>query len=89
MVLGPEPLGNPPCWRDRASLEHADRLESPATAYHRVGRSAGSLGRDSSGIGVAMAGGLIVILALIAMAIFAPLIVKLLGQSPNEFNQDG
>ncbi|WP_067473009.1 ABC transporter permease [Actinomadura hibisca] len=36
---------------------------------------------------VALAGGIIVIL-LILMAIFAPLVVKLLGHPPNEFHQD-
>ena len=36
---------------------------------------------------VALAGGVVVIL-LILVAIFAPLIVKLLGHPPNEFHQD-
>jgi peptide/nickel transport system permease protein len=36
---------------------------------------------------VALAGGVIIIL-LVLMAIFAPLIVKLLGHPPNEFHQD-
>ena len=36
---------------------------------------------------VAMAG-LVVIVLLILMAIFAPLIIKLIGHPPNEFNQD-
>ncbi len=34
-----------------------------------------------------MAGGVVVVL-LILVAIFAPLIVKLLGHPPNEFHQD-
>ena len=36
---------------------------------------------------VALAGGVVVLL-LILVAIFAPLIVKLLGHPPNEFHQD-
>ena len=36
---------------------------------------------------VAMAGGVVIVL-LILMAVFAPLIVKLLGDPPNEFHQN-
>src|SRR3954451_25427394 len=68
-----------------------DRAPEPAPSVSGKvieGRSLGQIAwmrlrRDK----VAMAGGVVVVL-LIVVAVFAPLIVKLLGHPPNEFHKD-
>jgi ABC-type dipeptide/oligopeptide/nickel transport system permease subunit len=78
------PPGRPP----GAGASGAGTSGAGASGTPVAGRSLGQIAwsrlrRDR----VAMAGGIIVI-ALILMAIFAPLIVGLLGYPPNEFHQD-
>jgi peptide/nickel transport system permease protein len=86
MTIGPEPVGVPMVLGD----EPPDQPGEPTTLAGEPirGRSLrqiawGRLKKDRA----AMAGGITVLL-LIAMAIFAPLIVRLLGHPPNEFHQD-
>ncbi|MGH3681742.1 MAG: ABC transporter permease [Natronosporangium sp.] len=83
MAIGSEPRMTSPAVP--AGLEPVDPSGAPAriegrslwqVAWRRLRRDRG-----------AMAGGAVVIL-LILMAIFAPLIVNLLGHPPNEFHQD-
>jgi peptide/nickel transport system permease protein len=93
MVLGPDPAS------PATVLMGEGLVETPGTAQGATG-PAGTPGKAIQGrslwrIGwmrlkrdkVAMAGGVVIIL-LILMAIFAPLIVDLLGHPPNEFHQD-
>jgi peptide/nickel transport system permease protein len=87
MVLGPDATSP-----TSSTLIGEEPPVTPATAVPGKvihGRSLGRIAwnrlkRDK----VAMVGGVIVILLILA-AIFAPLIVNLLGHPPNEFHQDG
>jgi peptide/nickel transport system permease protein len=91
MVLGPDPAGLPSV---RVGEEALEPITAPA-GQSSQGPAAATAGRSLRQIAwsrlkrdrAAMGGG-ITIIALILMAIFAPLIVKLLGHPPNEFHQD-
>src|SRR5690348_12863488 len=82
MVMGPEPVAG-----DTTTIiaeEPPGTPETRAIEGRSLGRIAWTrLKRDK----VAIAGGLVVII-LILIAVFAPLIVKLLGHPPNEFHED-
>jgi len=86
MVMGPEPsspgvlLGEEPA-DSRGTLLAAEGRAIEGLSLRQIAWS--RLKQDK----VAMAGGLVVI-ALILMAILAPLIVKFFGHPPNEFHQD-
>jgi len=86
MVMGPEPsspgvlLGEEPA-DSRGTLLAAEGRAIEGRSLRQIAWS--RLKQDK----VAMAGGLVVI-ALILMAILAPLIVKFFGHPPNEFHQD-
>jgi peptide/nickel transport system permease protein len=85
VVIGPDPSIPPAIQLDEADLGRTDSLPPAAKAIEgrSLGRIAWSrLKRDR----VAMAGGIVVVF-LIFVAVFAPLIVKLLGHPPNEFHQ--
>jgi peptide/nickel transport system permease protein len=88
MVLGPDPIGpgTTLIGEDLGETAGTPAAAAPAKVIH--GRSLGRIAwtrlkRDK----VAMGGGIVVIL-LILVALFAPLIVGLLGHPPNEFHQD-
>jgi len=81
MVVGPGTVS------DQAPVA-PDPAEGPVPGKAIEGRSLGRIAwtrlkRDKAAIG----GGVVIIL-LILMALFAPLIVKITGSSPNEFHQD-
>src|ERR1044072_118672 len=82
MVVGPNtsvsdqvPIGEDP-------VEAA----GPATAIQ--GRSLGQIAWRRLKRDRAAVGGAVVIILLILMALFAPLIVRITGSTPNEFHQD-
>jgi peptide/nickel transport system permease protein len=82
MVMGPEPPAA------SGTTLVADELPIESQSWAIEGRSLGRIAwtrlkRDR----VAMAGGIIVII-LILVAIFAPVLVKLLGHPPNDFHDD-
>lgn len=86
MVMGPEPSSSPvSIGEEPTDLAGASSAEPTARIQGRSLRQIAwsRLKRDR----VAMTGGVVVIL-LILMALFAPLIVKLIGHDPNAFNQD-
>src|SRR5256885_13186352 len=81
MVMGPEPPGG-----DTTTIIAGEPLAAPE-AKAIEGRSLGRIAwtrlkRDK----VALGGGGVVVF-LILVAVFAPLIAKLLGHPPNEFHQ--
>jgi peptide/nickel transport system permease protein len=84
MTIAPEPLAG-----DLSAPTGQELAEQAGTSAARIqGRSLWQIAwRRLRKDRAAMGGGVIVIL-LILMAIFAPLIVNLLGHPPNEFHQD-
>jgi peptide/nickel transport system permease protein len=88
MVLGPDPFSPATVLIGEELVETPGTSPASSPGKAIQGRSLGQIAwtrlkRDR----VAMAGGVIVVL-LIVMAIFAPVIVGVLGHPPNEFHQD-
>jgi peptide/nickel transport system permease protein len=86
MAIGPDHVTVPTALGEEGNVGTAVPMGPAGTPIR--GRSLGQIAwarlrRDR----VAMAGGVIVLL-LIVVAVFAPLIVRLLGHPPNEFHQD-
>jgi peptide/nickel transport system permease protein len=80
MVLGPEPLISDP-----AELPGVPQPGSPVQVR---GRSLGQIAWTRLKRDRAAVGGAFVVVFLILVALFAPLLTKWLGHSPNDFNQD-
>src|SRR5215467_3422369 len=82
MVMGPEP--------STATTEFVDEtLNAPADITVAVaGRSLGRIAWTRLKKDKVAMGGACLIIFLILVAIFAPLVTKLLGHSPNEYHYD-